>query len=130
MDMMSGFELYFNIITLACGIYALYTAIKLRKLGRLFSNQLLIPKDSKPGDCLDEEGYVEYVMPRLLILGIALTLSGGVCLADSQWQISAMLFPTAADAVFYVSMGGIILCTLAVVWYMICWVRARKLFWK
>ena len=129
MDMMSGFELYFNIITLACGVYALYTAIKLWKLNKLFPNQLLVPKDAKPGDCLDEEGYVGYVKPRLLILGIVLTVVGGICLADSKWQISAMLFSGAEKASFYLVEGGIVLCLVALVWYMFCWTKARKLYW-
>ena len=129
MDMMSGFEVYFNIITLACGLYALYTAIKLRKLNKLFSNQLLVPKDAKPGDCLDEEGYVDYVKPRLLILGIVLVIVGAICLADSALHVSAALFPGAEKASFYLVEGGIVLSLIALAWYMVCWTKARKLFW-
>ena len=129
MDMMSGFELYFNIITMAYGVYAMYTAIKLWKLKKLFPNQLLMPKDSKPGDCLDEEGYVDYVKPRLLIFGIVLTVVGGICLVDSKWQISAMLFSNAEKANFYLVEGGIVLSLIALAWYVVCGMKARKLFW-
>ena len=129
MDVMTGFELYFHIITLACGVYVLYTDIKLRKEGKLFANQLLIPKDAKPEHCVDEEGYVEYVTPRLLVLGILLVLAGGLCLLNGQLHVGAMLFPQVAEIDFYVEMGGIVLSLVSVVWYMFCWVRSRKLFW-
>ena len=129
MDAMTGFELYFNLITLVCGVYALYTAIKLWKLNKLFPNQLLVPKDSKPEDCLDEEGYVDYVKPRLLILGVVLTLVGVICLADSQWQLSAKLLPQVENAAFFVVEGGIVLCLLSLVWYIACWMKAKKLYW-
>ena len=129
MDVMNGFELYFNIITFACGVYALYTVIKLRRLGKLFPNQLLIPKDSKPESCLDEESYIEYVQPRLLVLSIILILVGGVCLADGQWNLTAKLLPQVENIGFYVSEGGIVLCIVALIWYMVCWTKARKLYW-
>lgn len=127
--LMNGFELYFHIITLACGVYAAYTALKLRKLGKLFANQLLIPKDATPEQCLDEEGYVSYVAPRLLVLGVLLVLAGGICLANSQLHLTAMLFAQPETIDFYVEMGGIVLCLLSLVWYMICWSKGRKLYW-
>ena len=129
MDMMNGFELYFNIINLACGVYCLYTALKLRKVGKLFPNQLLIPKDSTPDDCLDEEGCVEYVSPRLLVFGIILTLIGVVCLADSTLHLGASLFPQIENLSFYLVEGGIILALVSWVWYMSCWLKCRKLYW-
>ena len=125
----TAFELYFNIITLVCGIYGLYTAIKLRKLGKLFPNQLLVPKDAKPEHCLDEEGYIDYVFPRLLILSLLLVVVGAFCLADGHWHISAMLAPRVENIEFFVVEGGIVLCLAGLVWYMACWIKARKLFW-
>ena len=130
MDMMSGFSLYFNCVTLACGIYVLYTSLKLWKRKELFSNQLLVPKDSKPGDCLDEAGYVAFLKPRLLILGSVLTVTGGVCLADSILHIGAVLFPGSENISFHLVEGGIALCLVVLVWYMFCWTGARKRYWK
>ena len=72
---------------------------------------------------------VDFVKPRLLILGIVLTVVGGICLADGKWQISAMLFPGAEKASFYLVEGGIVLCLVALAWYMFCWTKARKLYW-
>lgn len=33
-------------------------------------NELLLGKDKKPEDCLDEDGYVSYVLPRLGVLTV------------------------------------------------------------
>jgi len=130
MDIMSGFELYFNIIMLACGIYCLYTALKLRKWGKLFPSQLLIPKGSKPEDCIDEGAYVTYIGPRLLFVGILLTLVGAICLADSYFQLSATLFPQIKNLSFYIMEGSTILALVLWIWYMVCWVKGRKMFWE
>ncbi len=129
MDMMNSLDLYFNLITLVCGVYCLYTGIKLKRLGHLFPNQLLIPKDSKPEDCLDEEGFVEYITIKLLIVGVVCTLVGVICFADSQYAFSAKLFPAVEKIGYYVSQGGNVLCLAVLVWYMVCWVRSRKNFW-
>lgn len=126
---MNGFELYFDIITLACGVYCLYTTIKLKTLGKLFPNQLLIPKDAKPEHCIDEEGYIAYIWLRLLIVGILCVAAGITSLAENQTGMISAMFPQIANMGFYVVMGGILLCIVAVGWYMACWMKARKLFW-
>lgn len=126
---MTGFELYFNIITLAAGVYFLYTWWKLRRSGKLFANQLLIPKDAKPGDCLDEEGYIDYVRPKLLLAGIICALVGIICLADSQLDFSAKYFSQIPNLDYYIAQGGNLVCLATLVGYMICWTRGRKLFW-
>lgn len=126
---MSGFELYVNIITLVCGIYLLYVAIKVQRLGRLFPNQILIPKDAKLSDCLDEEGYIAFIAPKLLIVGALVTLDGALCLADSQWQLSTRLFPQVAGIDFYVAEIGIIVSLVALGLYIGAWMKGRKLFW-
>lgn len=127
---MTAFDLYFNIITLVAGIYFLYTWWKLRSANRLFANQLLVPKDAKPADCLDEEGYIEYIKPRLLVAGIACTLVGILCLADSQLGLTTRYFSHIPKLDYYVAQGGNLTCVLIIGWYMFCWVRSRKLFWK
>jgi len=128
-EFMTGFDLYSNLITLFCGIYCLYTGIKLKKLGRLFPNQLLLPKDTKPEDCLDPEGFIEYIFPRLLVVGVTCTLVGIVCLAVSRLSLAAQYFPQIPDLEFYVTMTGIVLSIASLGWFMACWVKAKKLYW-
>lgn len=126
---MTGFELYFNIITLAAGVYFLYTWWKLRKAGKLFANQLLVPKDSKPEQCLDEEGYIASVSPKLLVCGLICTLVGVICLADSQLGLSAKYFSQIPDMSYYIAQGGNLICLVTIIVYMAFWVKSRKLYW-
>lgn len=120
---MDFMDLYFNIIGLAAGIYCLYTWFKLKKEGKLFANQLLVPRDAKPSDCLDEEGYIRTVSPCLLMVGLVWALTGGAGLADSQWH-----FLTEQGS-FYLNLGGVGLCLVAFIIYLIVWLRARKNYW-
>lgn len=126
---MDSFELYFDILTLICSCYVLYTVIKLRMQGKLFPNQLLIPRGSEIEECLDEDGYIAYVTPRLWILGLVVLALGLFCMADGQWHISQALFPAIEKIEFIVSEGCIVLSLVALIWYMFCWSKAKKLFW-
>lgn len=126
---LSSFELYFDIITLVCGGYVLYTVIKLRQMGKLFANQILIPRGSEPGECLDEEGYIAFISPRLWVLGLVVTLLGLLCVADSKWHLSTMVFPQVEKIEFIISEGSIILSLLVLIWYMAAWMKGKKLYW-
>ena len=66
-----------DLISILCGGYCLYTWFLLAKNKKLFMNGLLMPKDKKPSDCLDEEGYVKYMRPKLFLLGLVIFLFGG-----------------------------------------------------
>lgn len=81
-----GFDVVVNIITLGCGIYALYTWFKLLA-GKLFDNSLVMPRERTAAQCLDEETYVAYIRPRTLILGIATVISGGTGVVDSWYGV-------------------------------------------
>ena len=45
-----------NLISVLCGRYCLYTWFRLVREKKLFMSSVLLPKDRKPSDCLDEEG--------------------------------------------------------------------------
>ena len=57
-----------DVISAACAAYCAYTWVRLLRERKLFKNELLLGKDKKPEDCLDEDGYVSYVLPRLGVL--------------------------------------------------------------
>ena len=120
---MDAMDLYFNLVGLAAGIYCLYTWFKLKKEGKLFSSQLLVPKDAKPEDCVDEEAYLRLMSPCLLLSGLIWGLSGAGGMANSRWHFFT---EQMADAF---AMGSTILCVLAVAVYLIVWLRARKRYW-
>lgn len=119
----NAMDLYFSIIGLAAGIYCLYTWFKLKKEGKLFANQLLVPKDTKPSDCLDEEGYIRVMSPLLLMAGLVWALVGALDLADCTLHIFS------ETVSFWLAVGGTLLCVVAFVIYIIVWLRARKQYW-
>lgn len=113
------FTSMFDVISLACGVYILITWFKLHAAGRLFPNSLLIPRDKSPKDCLDPAAYIGYIGPRLLIVGIVVTLSGVAGLLNTWLGLYG----------FWVGEGIIVLCLAALVWYCICSSRANKKYW-
>ena len=44
--------------------------MRLLRERKLFKNEILLGKDKKPEDCLDEDGYVSFVLPRLGVLTV------------------------------------------------------------
>ena len=118
---MSGMELYFNIISLAAGFYCLYSWGRLFREKKLFQDQLFIPKDARPEDCLDEAGYIAFIRPWIFAQGLTLFLSGGLCLLNDwiEFVENTSLFNQIAN----------LFCIAAVVSYIIVWTVARKRYW-
>lgn len=114
-----SFMMMFDFISIGCGIYILYTFIKLQAYGRLFPNSLLIPTGKSPKDCDDPEGYIAYIKPRMVIMGIFVLVFGIVSLLNETLQF----FPFAA------TMVSVAITFLVIVWYGICSSKAFKLYW-
>lgn len=125
----TSYSFLLDLITTLAGAYVIYTWFRLKKEGRLFENQLLVPKGSKPSECLDEEEYIRYSAPRLLILGLVCFLTGGISALDSQTGFLAQLFPTVEKISYYVDLGGQMLALATLIWYAVCWIKSRKEFW-
>ena len=65
-----------NLISVLCGGYCLYTWFRLVREKKLFENAILLPKDRKPEDCVDEDAYIRIIRPKLGILGLVVFLFG------------------------------------------------------
>lgn len=115
----NSYNLFVNVITLACAGYCLYLWYQLQTKGIAAPNSPLIPKDRQASDCLDPESYVAYIKPRTLILGLVVLLSSVFGFLDGN------LF----EAVFWVQMVSIALPLAVLVWYGVCFSKARKLYW-
>lgn len=109
----------FDLISIGCGAYILYTYIKLTAYGRLFPNSLLIPNGKTPKDCAHPEDYIRYVKPRMLVVGIIVLLLGIVSILNGSMQFFGFMAAMICN--------GITL--LAVIWYGVCAVKAFKLYW-
>ena len=60
------------------GVLCVYNALRLRRAGKLFNSSVLYPGGVKKEDCLDPEGFMSFMRPRLAVLGGAIILLGGV----------------------------------------------------
>ena len=88
-----------DVISAACAAYCAYTWVRLLRERKLFKNELLLGKDKKPEDCLDEDGYVSYVLPRLGVLTASpgdlrgVQCSTVTCRGYDAFAVSAELHP-------------------------------------
>ena len=60
---------------LVYGVLCLFTALRLRRETKLFDSQVLYPGGLRKEDCRDPEGFIAYMRPRMLLLGVVFTLS-------------------------------------------------------
>ncbi|MCQ2420312.1 MAG: hypothetical protein MJ118_04185 [Clostridia bacterium] len=80
-------------IALGCGVYCLFTWLKLLIVKKLFPNGLLVPKEKKISDCSDEKAYIAYIMPPLAATAIVTTAYGVVCFLNDTAQTPVISFP-------------------------------------
>lgn len=60
---------WFMIVLLpAVALYLFYTVFRLRRDRVLFDNKLLYPGGCTKDDCLDPDGFIDYILPRLIIM--------------------------------------------------------------
>ena len=102
------------------GIYGLYSAIRLRREQLLFPNKFLYPGNCDPAACLDPGEFIDYIIPRALILGVALILLGGLLALNS--------FVLHIDS-WIIDLCMIVLPLAVIVWYCIVQRKAAKNFW-
>lgn len=103
------------------GIYCLYTAIKLKKEGCLFPNKLLYPGNCAPEDCVDEVGFISYILPRITLFGIGCLLFA--VLVGLNINITFGL-PNGLDRILLMVLG-----LLMFVWYIFVLNKAAKRYW-
>ena len=82
-----------NLISVLCGGYCLYTWFRLVREKRLFDNGILMPKDKKPSDCFDEDGYIRVIRPKLGILGLVIFLFGVFSAVNDRCDPPLLEFP-------------------------------------
>ena len=109
------------VLLLGCGAYALYTAIRLKSCGYLFANKFLYPGNCNPTDCLDEVGFMEFMLPRLWILGIVCLLLGAVYALNVYFGLGLPYWVSAYAMPWAVP----VIC----IWYILAQARAAKRFW-
>ena len=102
------------------GIYALYTYFRLRKTYELFSNKFMYPGNCATDNCVDPDGFIDYMLPRLLLLGIVMVLFG---IAYTFYCVMMQPGTLLLDIVSLIIPIGIF------VWYMLVQRKASREFW-
>ena len=102
------------------GIYGLYSAIRLRKEQLLFPNKFLYPGNCDPAACLDPGEFIDFIIPRALILSVALILLGGLLALNS--------FVLHIDS-WLIDLGMIVMPVGVIVWYCFVQRKAAKNYW-
>ena len=69
---MDSTMLLMDVVSAVCALYCAYTWVRLLRERKLFKNEILLGKDKKPEDCLDEDGYIAFLLPRLGVLTLIL----------------------------------------------------------
>ena len=115
---MNEMDMMLDLIALACGIYCLYTWLKLVITKKLFPNGLLVPKDKSVKDCLDEEGYIAYISPRLGVLAIFTTVYGAFFTLNDNLAQPILAYPW--------NLAPLVVVIGVLVWYAVCNGKANK----
>lgn len=102
------------------GIYALYTYFRLHRTCGLFPNKFLYPGGCTAETCVDVDGFIDYIEPRLLLLGVAMIACGIAYFYYSMVLKATVLW---ADILSIIVPAGIF------VWYMFVQRKASKEFW-
>ena len=115
---MEDMNLILDLIGLGCGIYCMYTWLKLALGGRLFKNSLLVPKGKAVEDCLDEAGYIAFMKPRIAVLAIVTFIYGVTITLNDNLAEPFMPYPW--------SFIPLVVVLIVLIWYAVCNSRANR----
>lgn len=108
------------VMMLGVGIYCIYTYIRLRRECSLFPNKFLYPGNCKPEECVDIDGFINYILPRIMIFGVAILLCGAAYgLLEIVWKINHIA----------INIGSMVLPLAIFGWYIYVQRKAADLFW-
>lgn len=113
-------DLFMLVLMVGLGLYMIYTGIRLKKECVLFDNKILYPSRCTKEECLDPDGFIEYISPRLLAFGVFLLLCGGFC--------ALVTWVPAFNLTVLVALE-LALPLAAVVWYGFIIHKAAKAYW-
>lgn len=105
---------FIGIIVFACGVYAIYSYIKMKKDGEINAS-ILLGKDYICKKCKDKDGYIKKVGPALLVFGLVALIYG---ILD---MIHCYVYPMAV-----VDTVGMIVFFVVLVWFAVYTSRLRN----
>lgn len=90
---MNDMTLFLDVVLLGCGVYCLYTWLRLAVTKKLFKNGLLVPKEKKISDCADEQEYIRYMMPPLAAMAVVTMAYGVIMLLNDMVETPFLPYP-------------------------------------
>lgn len=102
-DMMFFFDVIVTVMLVGGGIYSIYSCIKLKKEQYLFENKILYPSNCPPDSCIDPEGFIQFIIPRMTFFGVMCIIFGVATLAGSlldMGDLATIVQMVAVAAVF------------------------------
>ena len=123
---LNGMNYLLSLITLGFGLYCFYAWSQLCG-GKIPEKFVLLPREFSPDKCIDQEVYISYIRPRLMIFGIAMTASGAFALADARWGLVNQWFPDYALLLRLLLTS--ILPFAVIVWFAVCLHKIQKELW-
>ena len=123
--MMSGmldmFDVLMLVMLIGFGVYGLYSALRLRREQLLFPNKILYPGGCVPDECLDPGEFIDFIVPRTIILSVLLIVMGGLFALNT--------FVIKIES-FYATLAWIVVPVAVLGWFGIFVHRkAAKLYW-
>lgn len=100
MENMNSVWGFIGIIVFACGIYAIYSFIKMNKDGEINAS-ILLGKDFVYKKCKDKDAYIKKAGPALLVFGFT-ALAYGVLDIIHCYVYQMQAVDTAAMIVFFI----------------------------
>ncbi|MBR6824938.1 MAG: hypothetical protein IKM59_00125 [Oscillospiraceae bacterium] len=119
--MSSALDMVLLLMLAFVGVYGLYTVIRLKKTYMLFPNKFLYPTGCTPETCLDEGGYIDFILPRLTILSVVCLILAGA------YGVRIYVFPEVRSLV--IELATVILPAGILFWYALIQNKVSKTFW-
>ena len=129
---MSSMNYLFSIITLIMGGYGLYMWISIRRTGDVPVGSILLPRDRTLSDCIDEEEFLSYIRPRLLIFSVLIFLYGVFCAVDTAMDLIGQWVADMSGRMADLTVQGLtcVLPMSILIWFALTLNKIQKELWN
>lgn len=119
-SMANTLDMLLSAMLLIAPFYCFFTFFRVRKECMLIPNKILYPGNCPPDACLNDGAFMDYMLPRVLILGILLLICGiAYTLLVLVMKINTTL----------IGIASMVVPVAILAWYVVCQRKAAKLYW-
>lgn len=83
---MNSVNSWFDILIVLCGIYIIYTVVKMKRYGKI-NPSVLLGKSVTENMIKDKEGFINYMYPKAMALGVVTVICGVIDYLFSSYTI-------------------------------------------